>query len=78
MAMRCKHFPQRSADLAATPAVGASVTMVVTVTSVVMVSVVFGIWVDVVGHARRPFGRAGFDSALMVSGCRVASSAASR
>ena len=38
-----------------------------------------GVRVGVVGHAPPPFGRAGFDSALMmVPGCSVASSAASR
>ena len=77
MAMRRKHFPQRSTDLAATPDVAVSVTM--TVACLVVMSVVCGVRVDVVGHAPRPVGRAGFDSALMlVPGCRVASSAASR
>ena len=75
--MRRKHFPQRSTDLAATPDVAVSVTM--TVACAVVVSVLCGARVGVVGHARRPFGRTGVDSALMVvSGCSFASSAVSR
>ena len=78
MAVRGEHFPQRGTDLAAAPAMAMSVTMVVTVASAVVVSVACGVWVGVVGHARRPFARAGVGSALAMSGCRVASSAASR
>ena len=75
--MRRKHFPQRSTDLAATPAVAVSVTM--TVASALVMSVVCGVRVRIVGHAPRPFGRTRFDSALMmVPGCSFASSAASR
>ena len=77
MAMRRKHFPQRSTDLAATPDVAVSVTM--TVACLVVMSVVCGVRVDVVGHAPRPFGRTRFDSALMmVPGCSFVSSAESR
>ncbi len=57
MAMWRKHFPQRGTDLAAASAVAVSVTM--SVACAVVVSVVCGVRVGFVGHARRPFGRAG-------------------
>ena len=77
MAMRRKHFPQRSTDLSATPAMAVSVTM--SVACAVVESVVCGVWVSLVGHAPRPFDRTGFGSALMiVPGWSAASSAESR
>ena len=77
MAMWRKHFPQCGTDLAAAPAVAVSVTM--SVAWAVVMSVVGGVRVSLMGHAPRPFDRTGFDSALMmVPGCSVASSAASR
>ena len=75
MAMRRKHFPQRSTDLAA-PAIMA-VSVIMMVGWAVVMSVVGGVLLSLVGHARCPVGRAAFDSAFMV-GCRVATSAASR
>ena len=77
MAMWRKHFPQRGTDLAATPALAVCMTM--SVDCALVVCLVCGVRLGIVGHARRPFGRAGFDSALMmVPGCNFASSALSR
>ena len=77
MAMRRKHFPQRSTDLAATAIMAVSAIMIVG--WAVAMSLLGGVLLSPVGHARCPFGRTGFDSATMtVPECSVASSAASR
>ena len=73
-----KHFAQHGTDLAATPAMAVPVAMIMTVASAVVVFVVCGGLMAVVGHVRRSFARAGVGAALVLSRCRVASSAASR
>ena len=77
MAVRGEDFLDRPAQTLGVIVIMTAVIMTVVVTGAVVVPLAgSGAGLIFVGHARRPFDRAGVEST--VAGCRVARSAASR